>query len=90
MSFISFFVSIFPILLMGLLIYKFDKEKEPYSFLFKLFVLGVTSCYPAAIVSAILGSFFPKIDSMSFIQLFNYFNFKSIMFFIVNTIFTYY
>ena len=72
MSLISFVVSIFPILLIGLLIYKFDKEKEPSRFLFKLFVLGITSCYPAAIISLILGNSFTEIGNMSFIELFNY------------------
>ena len=72
MSLISFVVSIFPILLIGLLIYKMDKVKESSRFLIKLFVLGITSCYPAAIISFIIGYFFPQIENMSFMQLFYY------------------
>lgn len=72
MDLLSFIVSILPVIIIGFLIYKIDKEKESSRFLFKLFVIGISSCYPAAIMSFILGIFFPVIDNMMFIELLFY------------------
>lgn len=79
MDLLSFIVSIIPILVISILIYNKDKIKESSKFIFKLFILGISSCYPAAMISSIFGYFFPELDNMSFIQLF-IFSFGTIAF----------
>jgi len=69
---ISIFVAVLPIVLIGLFIYKNDKFKEPSKLLFKLFVFGVISCFPAIILESIMGSFFPKMEYMNFLEMFLY------------------
>lgn len=68
----SFVVAILPVILIGIYVYKKDKIKESSNLLAKLFVGGISSCFPAAIVGLILGSFFPEVGNMNFIQLFIY------------------
>lgn len=72
MSALSIVVAILPVILIGLFIYKNDKRKESSKFLFKLFVCGISSCYPAIILELILGSLFPEMEYMNYIQLFIY------------------
>ena len=72
MSLLSFLVSIFPIILIGVYIYKMDKEKESSTLLLKLFVFGIISCFPAISLSSFVSDFFPNIDNMSGVQLFIY------------------
>ena len=72
MSVISFLVAILPIILIGMYIYRKDKIKESSNLLFKLFVGGILSCFPSAMLGLIFGSFFPVMEDMNFIQLFLY------------------
>ena len=72
MSFLSLLVAIFPVILIGIYIYKKDKQKESSRLLFKLFIGGVGSCFPAVIIGLLFDGFFPNTDQMNFIQLFMY------------------
>lgn len=72
MSLFSFFIAILPVFLIGLYIYKKDKIKESSKFLFKVFLFGIISCYPAIIVGSLFNFYFPEPDDMSFMQLFIY------------------
>jgi len=72
MSGLLFLVAILPIVLIGIYIYKKDGIKESSKLLFKLFIGGVASCFPAAIIGMILGGFFPSMEDMNFFQLFLY------------------
>ena len=65
-------MAILPIFLIGLYIYKKDSEKESSKILFKMFVFGIISCFPAAFLSLFVGNFFPPEESMNFIQMFLY------------------
>lgn len=72
MSLLSFFVAVLPIVLIGIYIYKKDKQKESSNLLFKLFVGGIASCFPAVTIGLLFDSFLPGTDQMNFIQLFMY------------------
>lgn len=65
-------VAILPIILIGLYIYKRDRDKESSKLIFKLFIGGIASCFPAAMLESILGSFFPEMESIGFFQLLLY------------------
>ena len=65
-------VAILPIILIGIFVYKKDKNKESSELLFKLFMGGVGSCFPAAFIGIILGNLFPEMDKMNVIQLLFY------------------
>ena len=65
-------IAILPVFLIGLFIYKRDAKKEPSKLLFKLFIGGVASCFPAVVLELIVGNFFPEMENMNFIQLFLY------------------
>lgn len=73
---ILFVVSALPIILIGLYIYKKDKQKEPIKLLLKLFIGGIGSCFLVLIVSLILSIFIPSFasdtDNMNLLQLFFY------------------
>ena len=56
---ILFIISTLPVFLLGMYIYKKDKNKEPTKLLVKLFVGGILSCFLVLIISAILGIFIP-------------------------------
>lgn len=71
-DFLSMFVAILPIILIGLYIYKKDKIKEPIKLLFKLFILGILSCFPSIGAGILLGLLFPEVSDMNVIQLFIY------------------
>ena len=54
-----FIVSILPVFLIGMFIYKKDREKEPAKLLIKLFLGGIGSCFLVFILSYVLDSIFP-------------------------------
>lgn len=56
---ILFTISSLPVFLLGMFIYKKDRNKEPWELLVKLFAGGILSCFLVLIVSGILGIFFP-------------------------------
>lgn len=68
-----FIISILPVLLIGLFIYKKDKEKEPGKLLLKLFLGGIGACFLVAIVSLLMEIVFPILaqdpDTLNFLQL---------------------
>ena len=68
------FLSVLPVLLIGIYIYYKDREKEPLTLLSKLFLGGVFSCILTLIISYSLESFFPILfkesDNLNFIELF--------------------
>lgn len=72
MSLTSFLVSVLPIFLISLYIYKKDSEKESSRLLLKLFIFGILSCFPAMSLGLFIGNFFPTQDNMNYIQLFFY------------------
>lgn len=72
MDIISFIIAILPVFLIGLYIYKKDSAKESSKFLFKMFIYGILSCFPAAFLSLFVRNFFPAEDNMNFIQMFLY------------------
>lgn len=72
LSVLSIIVSILPIVLIGLFIYKNDRRKESSKFLFKLFICGFSSCFPAVILELILSSFLPNMEYMNIYQIFLY------------------
>ena len=65
-----------PVIIILLIIYKKDKNKEPFRLLITLFLSGFVSCILVIILSEILGLFFsfmdPKIYSKSFLGVFLY------------------
>lgn len=65
-------ITFLPVYLVGLFVYKKDKEKEPRKLLKKLFIFGMLSCIPTVIFELILGSFFPPEESMDIVTLFIY------------------
>lgn len=72
MNVLSIIIAILPIVLIGLFIYKNDKLKEPPELLFKLFLGGVASCFPAALLEICIALLFPAESEMNFIQMFLY------------------
>ena len=54
-----FAISILPVILIGLFIFKKDRDKEPFNILIKLFFGGIASCFLVIIVSSFLETFFP-------------------------------
>ena len=54
---ILFVVSVLPVFLIGMYIYKKDKEKEPTRLLVKLFLGGFFSCFLVLLISALLSVF---------------------------------
>lgn len=62
-------VAILPIYLIGLYIYKKDKDKEDRSLLAKLFIFGILSCFPAVMLELIVGIFFPNYEQLDLLSL---------------------
>ena len=58
-----FIISVLPVFLIGLYIYKKDKEKEPSKLLAKLFLGGMLSCFLVLIVSNITDRLIPLFAS---------------------------
>jgi len=71
-DFLSMFVAVLPVILIGLYIYKKDRVKEPLKLLFKLFILGILSCFPSIGSGILLGLLFPQVSDMNVIKLFMY------------------
>ena len=66
------FIAILPVYLIGLYIYKKDKDKESKRLLIKLFIFGIISCIPAVILELIIGSFFGNQTNMNMVTMFFY------------------
>lgn len=60
---ILFTVSVLPVFLIGLFIYKKDKNKEPIKLLIELFVGGILSCFLVLFISLILTVIFPMMGA---------------------------
>lgn len=60
---ILFIISILPIIILGSLIYKRDKNEEPKKLLTKLFIAGFLSCILVLIVTEIVDDFLPVISA---------------------------
>ena len=56
---ILFVVSVLPVFLIGMFVYKKDRQKEPTKLLIKLFLGGIGSCFLVLIVSLFLDLIFP-------------------------------
>lgn len=73
---IILFLTFFPILLIAILTYYKDKEKEPIPILLSFFLLGIVSCFVVMILSLSLSKFIPfmKLQSqnMDFINIILY------------------
>jgi RsiW-degrading membrane proteinase PrsW (M82 family) len=69
----TLFISFLPVFLVGMYIYKHDKNKEPMKMLLKLFVSGVLSCFLVLFISSIMGGIFPifnaDIESLDLFEL---------------------
>lgn len=69
-------VAVLPVILLGLYVYKKDKNKEPSILLGKLFISGVASCIIVIILSMFIHELFPvfskEVNTMSFIEFFLY------------------
>ena len=52
-------ISILPVLLVGIYIYKKDRNKEPKKLLTNLFIAGVSSSFIAIVISSVLEKLFP-------------------------------
>lgn len=69
-------LSVLPVLLIGLFIYKKDKEKEPTALLTKLFFGGIGACFLTLLITFILKMIFPflKVETseLNLIQLLLY------------------
>ncbi len=73
---IILFLAFFPILLISILIYHRDKEKEPIHLLLSFFVLGILSCFLVIFLSKSMAKFLPfmKIEkkNMDFLNILLY------------------
>ena len=65
-------ISVLPVYLIGLYVYKKDREKESSKLLTKLFILGMISCFPAAFIEVAIEPLFGMTDYMTYIELFIY------------------
>ena len=73
---IILFLTFFPILLIAILTYYKDKDKEPIHILLLLFLLGIVSCFIVMILSLLLSKFIPfmklRRQDMDFINIILY------------------
>lgn len=60
---ILFTVSVLPVFIIGMFVYKKDRQKEPVKLLMKLFLGGMGSCFLVLIVSFILSLIFPILSA---------------------------
>lgn len=65
-------IAILPVYLIGLYVYKKDKDKESRKLLTKLFIFGIISCIPTVILELLVGSFFGPEENMSLFTMFFY------------------
>lgn len=63
MSLMLFIISALPVFLLGMYIYKKDRNKEPGKLLLKLFLAGMLSCILVLIISYIMELIFPILGS---------------------------
>lgn len=68
----TLFIAILPVYLIGLYVYKKDKEKESSKLLTKLFLFGMLSCIPAAIIEVLVEPMFGITDESNLFYLFIY------------------
>ena len=68
MGLILFIISVLPVFLLGMYIYKKDRNKEPTKLLTKLFIGGILSCFLVLFISDIMSSVFP-IFSADYLEL---------------------
>ena len=66
------FISILPVYVIGLYVYRKDVEREPKPLLRKLFIYGMLSCIPAAIIELVVEPFFGYEEDMNLVFLFFY------------------
>ena len=73
---ITLFLAFFPILLISILVYSKDKNKEPIHLLLSFFVLGIISCSIVIVLSMVLTKFVPfmkiKRQDMDFLNILLY------------------
>jgi len=72
MTILLLFIAILPVYLIGLYIYRKDSEKEPKKLLRKLFIFGVLSCIPVAIVEILLAPVFGAEEGRNLVVWFIY------------------
>ena len=65
-------IAILPVYIIGLYVYKKDKDKESRKLLSKLFASGIISCIPAIILELIISSLFVSEKNMDLITLLFY------------------
>lgn len=59
MASILLFLAVIPVIVICTYIYLKDRNKEPWSLLIKLFVLGISSCFLVLMISGVLFEIFP-------------------------------
>lgn len=64
MTLLLLFVSVFPVILIGLYIYKKDKDKEPKSLLLGLFMSGFLSAMLVVIIDAVISFVNPEFSTV--------------------------
>lgn len=69
---ITLVIAILPVYLIGFYVYKMDNEKESSKLLTKLFLFGMLSCIPAAVIEFIVEPLFGTIDKSNLSFLFIY------------------
>ena len=69
---ITLFIAILPVYLIGLYVYKKDREKESSKLLTKLFLFGMLSCIPAAIIEVLIEPMFGNVNESNLLYLFIY------------------
>ncbi len=62
MTSLLFILAVIPVIVICTYIYKKDKNKEPWSLLIKLFLLGIASCILVLILSGIMFAIFPFME----------------------------
>ena len=72
---ISLILTFLPIYLICFFVYKKDNNKEPKKFLMKLFIFGILSCIPAAIIELVIEPLFGDINKLNLFSLFIYVTF---------------
>lgn len=68
-----FLLSVLPVLILALYIYRKDKDREPFGFLVKLFFSGIGSIFITSVISIFLEIFFPGFLGDSYSSFFDLF-----------------
>ena len=69
---LTLIISVLPIYLVLLYVYRKDDAREPKSLLKRLFIYGMIICIPIAIVEIYIGKLFPSEESMNLPMLLMY------------------